>query len=85
MMRGCGRVCFRPLLARVAGFRRQIVGLRGAGGCQVGFDEAVVVGVSGELDGLRGGDHDGGEGQELGELVRIADDRLQLGVAEHAA
>jgi hypothetical protein len=52
---------------------------------QSGFDEAVVVGIPGDCDRLRWGDYDGGQREELDELVRVADDRLQLGVAEHAA
>ena len=48
----------------------------GAAGLR-GFDEAVVVGVADKLDGLRGGDHDGREGEEFDELVCITDDRLQ--------
>jgi hypothetical protein len=52
---------------------------------QSGFDEAVVVGIPGDSDRLRWAYHDGGQREELDELVRVADDRLQLGVGEHAA
>ncbi len=45
----------------------------------------VSSGVADDLDGLGGGNHDGREGQELDELVRIVDGGLQLGIAEHAA
>lgn len=51
------------------------VGLAGLGG----FDEAVVVGVADDLDGLGGGNHDGREGQELDELVRIPMNACNLG------
>jgi hypothetical protein len=64
------------LRARAPWVRCHLGGLRG---------EAVVIGVADKFDGLRWGDRDGGEGEELDELVCIADDRLQLGVGEHAA
>ncbi len=50
-----------------------------------GFDQVVVIGVTDEFDGLGGGDHDGGQGEELDEFVRVVDDGLELGVAQHAA
>jgi hypothetical protein len=38
-------------------------------GCQGGFDEAVVVAIACDLDGLGWRDHPGSQGQELDVLV----------------
>jgi hypothetical protein len=44
----------------------------------------LSIGVTDEVDRLGGGDHDGGQGEELDEFVRVADDGLELGVAQHS-